>query len=138
VGDISSTPFPFLKIQVSLWKSLNCRPSQVLSSDEYWEVLSFWNLKPVGKDKATQKSNKRLMVGTIKEDTKKEGQREAKRRTTHMNQEKGRELVPLVVGGNFTHTPCNVACMQIVRFNSNGRSRTSITCQCNLSLYSKC
>ncbi len=57
MGNLSSTPFPFLKIQVPLWKSLNCRPSQVLSSDTCWEVLSFWNLKLAGKDKATQKSN---------------------------------------------------------------------------------
>ncbi len=82
----------------------------------------------VGKDKATQKSNKRLMVGTIKEETKREGQRKAKRRTTCRNQEKGKELVLLVVGGNLTHGPFNVAYMQIVRSNSNGRSRISITC----------
>jgi hypothetical protein len=54
-------------------------------SDEYWEVLSFWNLKLAGKDNATQKSNKGLMVGTIKEETKREGQRKAKRRTTRRN-----------------------------------------------------
>jgi hypothetical protein len=35
------------------------------------------------------------MDGTIKEETKREGQRKAKRCTNHMNQEKERELVPL-------------------------------------------
>jgi len=137
VGNLSSTPFPFLKIQISLWKSFNCKPSHVLSSDEYWEVLSFWNVKLVGKDKTTQKSNKRSINRTIKEETKREGQRKAKRCTTHRNQEKGKELVPLVVGGNLTHDPFTVTCMQIMKSNSNGRSRTSITCQCNLPLYNK-
>jgi hypothetical protein len=42
------------------------------------EVLSFWNLKLAGKDKATQNSNKRSMVGTIKEETKREGQKRPK------------------------------------------------------------
>jgi hypothetical protein len=42
------------------------------------------------------------MAGTIKEETKREGQRKAKRGTTLGNQGKGRELVPLVVGGNLT------------------------------------
>jgi hypothetical protein len=31
-----------------------------------------------------------------------------------MNQEKGKKLVLLMVGGNFTHGPFNVACMQIM------------------------
>ncbi len=52
--------------------------------------------------RATQKSNKRSMAGTIKEETKREGQRKTKRGTTLGNQGKGRELVPLVVGGNLT------------------------------------
>jgi hypothetical protein len=50
----------------------------------------------------------------------------------------GRELVLLVVGGYFTHNPFNVADMQIVRFNNNRRSKTSISHQCNLPLYSRC
>jgi hypothetical protein len=72
------------------------------------------------------------MAGTIKKETKKEGQRKANRCTTRKNQEKGRKLVLFVVGGNFTHDLSNVACMQIVKFSNNGRSRTNITCQHNL------
>jgi len=56
--------------------------------------------------------------------------------TTRRNQKKKRELVPLVVGSYFTHGPSNVAYMQIVKSNSNGRPRTSITRECNLPLYS--
>jgi hypothetical protein len=77
------------------------------------------------------------MAGTIKEETKKEGQRKAKRLTTGRNQDKGREPVPLLVGSNLTCGLSNVDCMQIVRSNNNGRFRTSITCQCNIPLYNK-
>jgi hypothetical protein len=38
----------------------------------------------------TQKSNKRMMVGTITREKKKEGQRKAQRCTTHKNQKKGK------------------------------------------------
>jgi hypothetical protein len=44
----------------------------------------------------------------------------------------GRELVPLVIGSYFTHNPSNVANKQIMKFNSNKRSKTSISHQCNL------
>jgi hypothetical protein len=67
------------------------------------------------------------MVGNIASETKSEGQRKAKRQTTRMNQTKRKELVPLVVGSFLTHGPSNVAHMQIMRSNNNGRSRTSIT-----------
>jgi hypothetical protein len=77
------------------------------------------------------------MVRTIKEETKKEGQRKAKRLTTRRNQEKGKELVPLVVGSYLTHNPSIVTYMQIVRFNSNGRSRTKIIHQFNFLLYNR-
>jgi hypothetical protein len=76
------------------------------------------------------------MVGIITRETKKEGQRKAKRCTT-CKPKKGRELIPLVVGSYFTHGPPNVACTQIMGFNSNGRSKTSIVCQCNLPLYNR-
>jgi hypothetical protein len=49
---------------------------------------------------------------------------------------KGQEPVPLIVGNYFTHNPSNVVDMQIMGFNSNGRFRISITCQCNLPSYS--
>jgi len=35
------------------------------------------------------------MTGTITEETKREGQRKAKRHTAHRNPKKGRELIPL-------------------------------------------
>jgi len=73
------------------------------------------------------------MVGTIIGETKREGQRKVKRCTTHKNPKK--KLVPLVVGSYFTHSPSNVACMQIIRSNNNGRSRTNINYQCNLPFY---
>jgi hypothetical protein len=71
-----------------------------------------------------QKSNKILMAGTFIGEIKTEGQR------THNPHEpkKGRELILLVVGSYFTHNPSNVTYMQIVISNSNGRSRTNITC----------
>jgi hypothetical protein len=50
-----------------------------------------------------QKSNKRLTTKTIIGETKREGQRKAKRCTTYMNQKKRRELVPLMVGSYLTH-----------------------------------
>jgi hypothetical protein len=78
------------------------------------------------------------MVGTIKEETKREGQRKAKRCTTRRIQEKGRKLVPFVVGGNFTHGPFNVAYMHIVKSSSIGRSKTNITCQQKFPLYNRC
>ncbi len=51
------------------------------------------------------------MAKNIKEETKREGQRKAKKCTTHKNQEKGREIILLVVGSNFTHSPFNIICM---------------------------
>jgi len=66
-----------------------------------------------------------------------EGQRKAKRLTNCGNQKKGKKLIPLMVGSYFTHGPFNVASMQIVKSNSNGRSKTSIAHQHNLPLYNK-
>jgi hypothetical protein len=77
------------------------------------------------------------MARTITRETKKESQKKAKRQTTRKNQKKRRKLIPFVVGSYLTHCPSNVTYMQIVKSNNNGRSRTSITCQCNLPLYGK-
>jgi hypothetical protein len=49
----------------------------------------------------------------------------------------GRERIPLFIGSYLIHNPSNVfsmhvISMQIVRFNNNRRSRTSISCQCTL------
>jgi 2-phosphoglycerate kinase len=87
--------------------------------------------------KRTQKYNKRLMIETIIGETKREGQRKAKRYTTFRNQKNRRELILFMVGSVLTHGPSNVANMKIVRLNNNGRFRTNMTCQCNFLLYSK-
>ncbi len=50
---------------------------------------------------------------------------------------KRREVVLLMVGSYLTHNPSNVACIQIVRFKSNRRSRINISCQNNLPFYNK-
>ncbi len=60
---------------------------------------------------------------------KREGQRKAKRCVTCKNQKMEKTLVPCMVGSYFTHNPFNVACMQIVRSNSNRRLKTNISCQ---------
>jgi hypothetical protein len=73
------------------------------------------------------------MAITITWETKRDGQK-----TNNLQEpKKGRELVPLVVGSYLTHSPSIVTCMQIVKFNNNGRSKTRITCQCNFRLYSR-
>ncbi len=77
------------------------------------------------------------MARTITWETKKEGQKKAKRHTNIRTKKKGRKLVPFVVGSYFTHNPFDVACMQIMRPNDNGRSRISITRQCNFCLYNR-
>jgi hypothetical protein len=60
-----------------------------------------------------QKSNKKLMAETIIRETKREGQRKAKKCTTHRNprKKKKKKLVFLVVGSYFTHGPSGVAYM---------------------------
>jgi hypothetical protein len=77
------------------------------------------------------------MVGTITRETKREGPRKTKGRTICRNQKKGKELILLVVGSYFTHSPSNVICMQIMRSNSSGRFITNIIRQRNLLIYSK-
>jgi hypothetical protein len=62
------------------------------------------------------------MVETITREIKKEGQKKVKRHNSQ-EQKKGRKLVPFMVGSYLTHCPSNVTCMQIVRFNNNGRSK---------------
>jgi len=74
------------------------------------------------------------MARTIIRETKREGQ---KKDTQPIGTKKGRKLVLLMVRTYLTHNPLNVTCMQIMRFNCNGRSRISITYQLNLPLYSK-
>ncbi len=73
------------------------------------------------------------MAETITRETKREGQK----MYNLQEPKKRRKLVLLVVGSYLTHDPSNVACMQIVRSNSNGRFRTNITCQRNLPLYGR-
>jgi hypothetical protein len=67
---------------------------------------------------------------------KKEGQRRAKRHVGHKNQK--RERSSPSCGKKLSHPPpFNVTRMQIVRFNSNRRSRTNISRQRNLLFYNK-
>jgi len=63
-----------------------------------------------------------------------EGQKKAKK--TRMNQRRERAS-PSRGRKLSTHSPSNVACMQIMTPNSNKRFRTSISCQRNLPFYSK-
>ncbi len=67
---------------------------------------------------------------------KREGQKKPKD-TQPVGTKERRKLVLLVVRNYFTHSPFNVACMQIVRFNSNWRFRTNIPHQHNLPFHNK-
>jgi hypothetical protein len=51
------------------------------------------------------------MARTIKGETKREGQRKAKKTNNLKEPKKGKELFPLVVGSYFAHGPSNVTCM---------------------------
>ncbi len=78
------------------------------------------------------------MVGTHHKGDKKGRSKKGQNMNSPQEPEKGRDLVPLVVGSYTTPLmSSNVAQMQIVRSNSNGRSRTSITYQHNFFSYSK-
>ncbi len=67
---------------------------------------------------------------------KKEGQRKAKKSAAYKNQR--RERTNLFVLGNYlTYSPFNLACMQIVKSNTNRRFRTNISYQHNLPFYNK-
>jgi hypothetical protein len=104
--------------------------------DDFEVVFELFLLLSNIKREMRQKSNKRLMSKTIIGETKREGQRKAKKHIACKKPKKKMEkLIPFVVGSYFTHGPSNVACMQIMRSNSSGRLRTSITCQHNLPLY---
>jgi hypothetical protein len=50
---------------------------------------------------------------------------------------KGKKLIPFMVGSYLTYSPSNVTCMQILKFNNNGKSRTRIIFQHNFPLYSR-
>ncbi len=69
------------------------------------KVKGFHQVKDQKKN-SPQKSNKRLMVGTITKETnkKRESQRKVKRQRSQRNKKKrgGRELVPLMVGSQKT------------------------------------
>ncbi len=110
------------------------RPNLNVCKFHVWIGVNIWSIVLCGLDmRQPQKSNKRSMAETITGETKREGQR------TFNSQEpkKGRKLVPLMVQNYFTHNPSSVPYIQIMRYNNNGRSRTSITCQHNLPLYNK-
>jgi len=77
------------------------------------------------------------MVRTITHEIEKEGQERLEHKQPIGIKKERRELVPLVVGSYLTHNPSNVTYMQIMKFNNNGRSRTSICCEHNLPLYGR-
>jgi hypothetical protein len=77
------------------------------------------------------------MVKTIIREAKKAGQKKSKdEQPTWTKNKERRELVLLVVGSYLTHGPSNVTCMQIVRSNNNGKSKTPIICQCQCNFLS--
>ncbi len=77
------------------------------------------------------------MAGTIIGETKRGRPKKGQKTYNPQEPKKGKELIPLMVGSYLTHGPYNVAYMLIVKSNSNGRSRTNITHQHNLPLYSR-
>ncbi len=85
----------------------------------------------------TQKSNKRLMAKAIIRKQKEKAKERQKNTQPTRSKKKGKKLVPPIVGSYFTNDPFIVTSMQIVRFNSNGRSRISITRQRNLPFYNR-
>jgi hypothetical protein len=74
------------------------------------------------------------MAGNITEKTKGEAKEKPKDSQLAGIKER-RELVPLVVRSYLTHTPSNVASMEIVRSGNNKMFRTSISSLTYLSLY---
>jgi len=74
------------------------------------------------------------MAGTIIGETKRKAKKRPK--DTQLVGIKKRERVSPFRGRKLFHLS-NVSRMQIVRFNSNGGSRTNITCQRNVPFYSR-
>jgi hypothetical protein len=74
------------------------------------------------------------MVGTITWKTKGKNAKERPKDVQPARTKEGKELVPLMVGSYLTHSPSNVVCMQIMKSNSNGKSKTNISHQSNLPL----
>ncbi len=77
------------------------------------------------------------MAGTIPGETKRGRPKKGQKMHSPKGPKKGRKLVSFMIGSHFTHDLSNVTNMQIVKYNSSGRSRTNITCQRNLPLYSR-
>ncbi len=77
------------------------------------------------------------MVRTIPWETKRGRPKKGQKMYNPKGPKKGTKLVSLVVKSYLTHGPSYVTNMQIMKSNSSGKSRTSITNQCNLLFYSK-
>jgi hypothetical protein len=75
------------------------------------------------------------MVETITQKTK--GKTKERPKTHNLQKPRKEENYLLVLRSYLTHNPSNVASMQIVKSNSNRRSRINISHQCNLPLYSR-
>jgi hypothetical protein len=91
--------------------------------------LHFVLLKCLG----NKKCNKNPNGQNHHTNNKREGQKDMKPEGT----KERRKLIPFMVGNYLTHSPSNVICMQIVRFNSYRRFKTSVTHQHNLLFYNK-
>jgi len=68
------------------------------------------------------------MTKTITRKTKRKA-KERSKDAKPIRTKEGRKLNPLVVGSYLTHNLFNVTGMQIMKFNSNKRYGTSISCQ---------
>jgi hypothetical protein len=85
----------------------------------------------------TQKTNKNMMAKTIPREIKRGRPKKGQKMLSPKGPKRGRELVFLMVESYLTHKPSYVTSMQIMGFNSSGRSRTNITYQNNLPLYNR-
>jgi hypothetical protein len=115
---------PSPESQEPIWKNVIIKKNQ--NASRYYISITF----------SSQKSNQDRWLEPSHGETKREGQRKAKRCTTCKNPKKREKARPSHTIGNYvTHSLFNVACMLMMRFNNN--RRTSVTRQCDLPLYSK-
>jgi hypothetical protein len=77
------------------------------------------------------------MAGTITWERKKGIPNKGQKMTSLRNQKEREKVNPSFNRELFHPQPLNVICMQIMKPNNNGRSKTHITHQCNLHLYNR-
>jgi hypothetical protein len=61
--------------------------------------------------------------------------KERPRRQVAQRNQRRERASPSMVGSYLTHNPSNFTCMQIMKSDSNRRSSTNISHQCNLPIY---